>query len=130
MPLDDDLRRTGFRRWYERQLIESHAWLVTGFLALIMMAIALETLDFGSSIANAFVLTLIAVAGGLLVVYAWRRFNLLLGRAEALAEQAVCGRCRVYGRFEVLQGRDSSESISGRSLRVRCRSCAHEWQMG
>lgn len=130
MPLDDALRNGGFRRWYERQLIESHAWLVTAFLALIMMALALETIEFGASIANALVLVLIAAGGGWLVVFAILRFRMLLARAELLAVQAVCAECRSYGRFEVLQARDSREAISGRSLRVRCRACAHEWQMG
>jgi hypothetical protein len=130
MPLDESLRRGGFRRWYERQLIEGHAWLVTAFLALIMMAIALETVEFGASLVEAIVLTLVALAGGWLVLFAWQRFRTLLVRAEALAVQAVCTECRSYGRFEVLQARDSIESISGRSLRVRCRGCAHEWQMG
>ncbi len=41
MRLDDAIRRRGFRRWYEQQLIDGHLWLVTGFLALIMMLIAL-----------------------------------------------------------------------------------------
>ena len=130
MVLDDALRRGGFRRWYERQLIESHAWLVTAFLALIMMAIALETVEFGASLANALALALVALTGGWLVLFALQRFRRLLTRAEALAVQAVCTECRSYGRFDVLQARDSSESISGRSLRVRCRGCAHEWHMG
>jgi hypothetical protein len=38
--LDEAIRKRGFRRWYERQLCESHAHLVTGLLSLIMMAIA------------------------------------------------------------------------------------------
>ncbi|HEX4886010.1 MAG TPA: hypothetical protein VFX05_17850 [Casimicrobiaceae bacterium] len=130
MPLDESLRRGGFRRWYERQLIESHAWLVTAFLALIMMAVALETVEFGASLANALALTLVALSGGGLMLYAWQRFTALLTRAESLAVQAVCSECRAYGRFDVLQARDSAESLSGRSLRVRCRNCAHEWTMG
>jgi hypothetical protein len=130
MPLDESLRRGGFRRWYERQLIEGHVWLVTAFLALIMMAIALEAVEFGASLANALALTLIALSGGWLVVYAIGRFRMLLARAEALAVQAVCTECNSYGRFDVVQARDSTATISGRSVRVRCRGCAHEWQMG
>ena len=29
----DGIRRLGFHRWYERQLIESHVYLVTGLLS-------------------------------------------------------------------------------------------------
>ncbi len=130
MPLDEAIRRGGFRRWYERQLIESHAWLVTAFLALIMMAIALETVDFGEPVANVIALVLVALAGGAIVLYALQRFRVLMTRAESLAGQAVCAECRSYARFDVVQARDSSEAISGRRLRVRCRGCAHEWQMG
>jgi uncharacterized membrane protein len=130
MPLDEALRRGGFRRWYERQLIESHLWLVTAFLALIMLAIALEAFEFRASAANALGLTSVVLIGGALVVFAVRRFHMLLARAEALAEQAVCSGCRAYGRFDVVQARNSSESLTGRSVRVRCRGCAHEWQMG
>ena len=130
MPVDDALRAAGFRRWYERQLIESHAWLVTAFLALIMMAVALEAADFDGSFVETLVLVLIAGAGGALVLFAFRRFRDQMTRAEALAAQAECNVCHAYGRFEVLQGRDSSESVSGRQLRVRCRRCAHEWHIG
>ena len=49
MGLADAIRRRGFRRWYERQLIEGHAYLVTGLLSLIMMAISIEMIDFRHS---------------------------------------------------------------------------------
>lgn len=130
MPLDESLRRSGFRRWYERQLIEGHAWLVTAFLALIMIAVALEAVEFRASFVNALALVVVALCGGWLVIFAIQRFRALLGRAEALAAQAVCSECRAYGRFDVVQARDSSTTLSGRSVRVRCRGCAHEWQMG
>lgn len=130
MHLDDALRQGGFRRWYERQLIEGHVWLVTAFLALIMAAIALEVLDFRGSRAGVLALAAIVVAGIALVAFAVRRFHLLLGRAEQLAEQAVCGQCGSYGRFDVVQAHDEPESLTGRSVRVHCRTCAHEWQIG
>jgi hypothetical protein len=130
MRLDEALRERGFRRWYERQLIESHAYLVTGFLSLIMTAIALETIAFRESVASALSLLVIAGAGGWLCIFAWNRFRGLLGNAEALAEQAVCKQCAAYGRFDVIDSRSSSEAQSGYALRVRCRKCEHEWQMG
>ena len=130
MRIDDALRRRGFRRWYERQLVESHAYLVTGILSLIMMAIALEVIEFRDSIANVLVLVLIAGGGGWLAIFAWKQFSKLLLRAEALAGQAVCGECRAYGKFDVVEAHDSSEALTGRSLVVRCRKCQHRWQMG
>ena len=130
MLIDDALRQRGFRRWYERQLIEGHAYLVTGFLSLIMMALALETIAFRESIGNALTLILIAGAGGWLVIFALNRFKVLLMQAEALAGQAVCSQCRAYGRFDVIEAHDSADALFGRCLTVRCRGCMHEWSMG
>jgi hypothetical protein len=130
MAFDDALRQRGFRRWYERQLIESHAYLVTGLLALIMMAVALEVTELRASAASFLLLVAIAAAGGIVCVFAWRRFNETLFRAEALAEQAVCPGCGTYARFEVVSARDAPDTVSGRDLLVRCRQCAHEWRIG
>ena len=130
MSIDDAVRRRGFRRWYERQLIESHAYLVTGVLSLVMMLIAIEYIEFRESVANALLLASIAAGGAVLALFAWRQFNRLLFRAESLAGQAVCATCRAYAKFEVLDAHDSSEAISGRCLHVRCRKCRHEWSMG
>ena len=130
MSFDDALRKRGFRRWYERQLVESHAYLVTGLLSIIMMALALEVIEFRASLANAIVLALVAAGGGWLAIFAWKQFTKLLFRAEALAGQAVCGGCRAYAKFDVVEARDSREALTGRSLVVRCRQCRHQWQMG
>ena len=40
MNLSAAIGARGFRRWYERQLVESFAYLTTGVLSLIMMAVA------------------------------------------------------------------------------------------
>lgn len=129
MRLDDALRERGFRSWYTRQLVEGHAYLVTGFLSLIMMAIALETIAFRESIANALALAAIAGAGGWLAIFAWFRFKGLLSNAEVLAGQAVCAQCNAYGRFDVVEAHDSEEACTGRALTVRCRKCRHQWHM-
>ena len=42
MNLIEGIRRLGFRRWYERQLIESHLFLVSGLLCLIAVMASLE----------------------------------------------------------------------------------------
>jgi len=38
------IERYGFRRWYERQLYESHAYLVVGLIGLILMLAGVEVL--------------------------------------------------------------------------------------
>jgi hypothetical protein len=130
MSIDDAVRARGFRRWYERQLIESHAYLVTLIMTLIAMAIALEVIAFRESLASALTLTLVEFVGGALCIFAWNKFHHMLVTAEHLAEQAVCSQCHVYGRLAVLEARNCTDTATGRLLRVRCRGCAHEWQMG
>ena len=94
MSIEDAVRKRGFRQWYERQLIEGHAYLVTGLLSLLMTALALETIEFRASIVNSIALALVAAIGGWLSLFAWKQFTKLLSCAQALAEQAVCGECR------------------------------------
>ena len=42
----DSICRLGFARWYERRLIEGHAWFITGFFCMIAIA-AFATLQRG-----------------------------------------------------------------------------------
>ena len=127
MPLADAIRSKGFVRWYERQLYESFACLVTGFLALIMMAIALEVIEFRESTAGLLALLAIGAAGGTVCVFAWGRFHQLLARAEHVAGQARCPSCSVYGRFAVVSARAARDAVDGCTLGVRCRQCEREW---
>jgi hypothetical protein len=130
MPLDDAIREHGFRRWYERQLGESFACLLTGFLSLIMMAIALEMIDFRAGVDGLFLLLAIALAGGGVCVAAWARFNRQLALAEYLAERATCPECRAYARFTVIAARDARGTAAGCAMTVRCRGCGHVWHIG
>ena len=127
MHLDAAIGARGFRRWYERQLAESFAYLTTGVLSLIMMAVAVEMLEFRSSAAGLLALVMIATAGGALCVLAWRRFHHLLSRAEYLAERAICGKCHAYGRFTLVSSREEPDAPVGCTLDVRCRACGNEW---
>ena len=120
----------GFRRWYERQLIESFAHMITGVLSLIMMAIAMEMLEFRSTAAGLLALVAIAAAGGGLCIFARRRFHQLLSRAEYLALQATCGQCGTYGRFTVVSTHEFPDAPAGCSIDVTCRSCGNAWTIG
>lgn len=130
MDFAEAIRRRGFRRWYERQLYEGFAWLLTGLLALIMMGLALEVIAFRDSLAGMLALLGVGAAGGALCVFAWRRFTAMLGFAEYMAEQAVCPACRVYGRFAIGRSVPAQETVSGCRLHVRCRACTHDWTIG
>lgn len=128
------IRRHGFRRWYERQLIESFAYLATGFLALIMLLAGVEVLGDAAAGPGYLSTLLMAALGGVLVIVAWRRFNALLNRAERFAETATCPACRAWGRFRVLSQEpttDDDPPEAGRPhwLRVRCAQCDNEWRL-
>jgi hypothetical protein len=125
----ESIRALGFRRWYERQLVESHLWLVTGFLSLIMCTIAIEVIAFRESIFGFMALLAIGGAGAALCAYAWKRFNRQLGVAEHVAGQATCLRCRTYGKLAFVSASRDADAVLGRSVRVRCRDCGHEWSI-
>jgi hypothetical protein len=130
MRIDEGIRRRGFRRWYERQLYEAFAFLVTGLLALIMVAIALESLAARESFLGLVTLLAVGAAGGAICVGAWRKFTFLLFRAEYVAERATCPACRVYARFAVDTVDDAAGAFPGCTLHVQCRACAHRWSIG
>jgi hypothetical protein len=129
MRLDDAIRRRGFRRWYEAQLYESHAYLVTGVLSLIMMAVALEVVDFRRSWSGVVTLVGVGGVGGAICIFAWRRFTRLLAQAEYVAQQATCPSCRVYARFAVDRGEAHPDAVGGCVLHVRCRACGNPWRI-
>jgi hypothetical protein len=135
MQANDYIQRHGFRRWYERQLVESHAYLALGFVALILMLSGAEVLGDAKS-GVGYVATLgMAALGGLLMLVAWRRFNVLLARAERFAEGATCPECKTWGKFRVLGQEaapedDPPEAGRPRWLRVCCSKCGREWKIG
>ena len=131
------IRTQGFRRWYERQLIECHAWLVSWFLGLIVLVSGVELLGAG---AGTRMVGVLLVFGGLAVtVFSWSRYRLLLEIAERLGEQAACPGCDVYAKFSIEasgpnpmpDGGDPSLENRGGGiwLRARCRKCGNEWVM-
>ena len=132
----DRIRTDGFRRWYERQLIECHAWLVSWFLALIMLVSGLEV---AGKAASRLTGVLLALAGLAVTIYSWRRYRLLLEIAERLGEQAVCPGCEAYGKFQVVSsgpaplpdGGDPALEDHGGGvwLQARCRKCGDEWTL-
>ncbi len=133
----DRIRTHGFRRWYERQLIECHAWLVSWFLGVIVLVSGLEVA--GSGAASRLTGVLLLLGGLAVTLYSWKRYHLLLEVAERLGEQAVCPGCQAYGKFRVESsgpaplpdgGDPSLENHGGGVwLRAKCRKCGDEWMI-
>lgn len=131
----DGIRKLGFRRWYERQLIESHAYLVVAFLALILLGSGMEWMGQEHPWSTWVVVVSVAAAAALVAFVGWRRFVVLLGRAELFAQAASCPQCTAWGKFAVISAEAESDDVpveAGRPhwIRVKCRKCGHDWRLG
>jgi len=124
MKLAEGIRRHGFRKWYERQLLRSHGHLVLTFMCLVGVFAALEgmrgTTSWSERVEEALTVLLCAGAG----VLTLRRYLSLLQRAELAAHQAECPQCKAYGRLDLVQS-----DASGDQVTVRCRGCGHGWRI-
>ena len=133
MTLGDGIRGIGFRRWYERQLIECHAWLVTGLLSLILAFSCMEGARAGSGRAVNLLLGTLVVCAAALSVWAFWRYLSMLHGAQRLAEQSVCGACGAYGVLRLVSELQEPPGKTGTRatarLMVECRKCSHRWEM-
>jgi len=111
--------KLGFRRWYERQLTEGFAWLVTCLLCAVVVAAGIESIWPHLMSWQAVLMLAFVYCVGLMCWFALRRFLTLLTCAEHYASHSTCAQCGTSGRFAVL-----SETAA---MRVRCRKCEHEW---
>ena len=132
----EGIAKLGFRRWYERQLIEGHVYFVTCFLSLMAIAASLEQIDWRGPLPQLAFMLAVLVAGAAVCVASLRRYNFLLVRAECLGAQSNCPHCKVYGVLQVLGAGSGEERFGGffeRAdnpwIRVRCKKCGHEWRI-
>ncbi len=114
----DSIRRLGFARWYERRLIEGHAWFVSGFVCMIAIAACFEELSFRGSVGRLLFYTAIVAASTAIGIYGLVRYQKILVEAENLGEHATCSACGAYARFRLISNSE-----------VRCRKCQHEWRL-
>ena len=114
-----DIARLGFRKWYERRLIEAHAWLVTALLCAILVALSMELLATEKDAVGWLGTAGLVFFAGLIAWHGTRRFLRLLAEAEHFAAQSTCEACHRYASFNVI---GETPQMS-----VRCRKCGHEW---
>jgi hypothetical protein len=122
------IARIGFRRWYERQLIEAHLALVTCILAMVLAAASLEAFTFAAPLPNLAGFLLMFGVACAVAWLSWQRYRRAMLGAWRLGEAAVCRRCATYGRFEVLAS-GTTDGIGSTWLDVRCRKCSFNWRM-
>jgi hypothetical protein len=114
----DSIRRLGFARWYERRLIESHAWFVSGFICMVTIIACIEELTFRGSLERLLAYAAVVLAAAAIGVYGMVRYHKILAEAESVGEHATCGSCGAYARFKLIS-----------ASQVRCRKCNNEWRL-
>jgi hypothetical protein len=122
MRLAQGIRQHGFRKWYERELLQSHGHLALCFICLVGAFAAFEALArFRGWLDQLVDITALAVciAAGL---WALRRYLYLLHHAELVARQAECRQCGEYGRLRLI-----GEDFGSEQVHVGCKNCQHEW---
>ncbi len=137
MDIVKGVRKYGFRKWYERQLIEAHAWLITSFLALILAFALFEVRNDLTAAPQRLLLMAGAVAASAACVLAWLRYHRTLEASEIAAERAVCPHCGTYGRLTIVRSNPHSDAAIEQHpiladlphLQLRCRQCEGEWQL-
>jgi len=114
----DSIRRLGFARWYERRLIEGHAWFISGFVCIVAIAACVEELSFRGSMVRLLAYVIVVAAAAAIGIYGLVRYQNILSEAEHLGEHATCSACGAYARFRLIS-----------PSHVRCRKCDHEWRL-
>jgi len=114
----DSIRRLGFARWYERRLIEGHAWFISGFVCIVAIAACIEELSFRGSILRLLAYVVVVAAAAATGIYGLVRYQKILSEAERLGEHATCRACGAYARFRLIS-----------PTQVRCRKCDNEWRL-
>jgi ribosomal protein L40E len=138
MELAEGIRKIGFARWYERQLIEGHLYLISSFLCLVVVLACLEGFSLRMPAWEAALRLAAMVAGVGASIWTLRRYLAMLDFAVRAAEHSVCRKCSAYGLLEVMNAgllarREGAGDRAGApvsALAVRCRKCGHEWMIG
>ena len=113
------IEKLGFKRWYERQLLESHAWLVSSILCALAICAVLELHGLRVTSLTSVVALVFVYAAGVIAWHGLKRYRSIMGEAERLSEQSTCRSCRAYAAFDL---------VREMPLSARCRKCGNEWR--
>ncbi len=121
------LRELGFRKWYERQLIDGHASLVLAILAVVIMACGFELVSIRDQ-------SMGIVGHGLLIfggcVLAWKslqRYQRVMIDAEWVGKNANCPSCGKHG-FKWPKD-DPPDDEKGLAIKALCGRCKTRWKI-
>jgi hypothetical protein len=131
MELAEGIRKIGFRRWHERQLLQSHLYLASALLCAVAVLAAVEGFYSRDASVGFFVGLVVMLAGGAVGGWAFLRYIRMLVAAQYAADRSVCARCKTYGLLEATgsAARAGSQDAEVEIVptRVRCRKCGNEW---
>jgi hypothetical protein len=134
MELSEGIRKIGFRRWYERQLVESHLYFVSSLLCLVAVLASLEGFSLRTPWWETILRFAVIAAGSFVFIWTLCRYLLMLRFAQQAAGRSVCEKCAAYGAFELIgvtryhTPQDGVEEVA-ESVDVRCRKCGHQWTL-
>lgn len=130
------IRKLGFRRWYERTLIEAHAHLITCLLGMILAFAGIEMVGERSGLAHGLLGIGVGATGVALTIFGLQRYFRMISLAEHLGTRATCPACGTYAAFALLAGGPDEEHPSPDAseadalwLRVKCRECGNTWTL-
>lgn len=117
------IRRIGFRKWYERELLSSHMHLVVLLLCSLGLLGGAEALGGELSLGSQITMVACIVASGAIGYWSLRRYLYLLNHAEYVADQAVCRQCNTYAKWDI------TDEQPDERMRVCCRRCGNLWSI-
>lgn len=126
-PVAEGIRRLGFRRWYERELLSSHAHMVLAVLGAVALLASFEAFKLGSP-AEKLMDTAFIVLAAVITFWALRRYVYLLMHAEELANQANCPHCQTYGLLRLVET-PPADPGPRRLVPVCCKRCDFRWDL-
>ena len=104
------IQRVGFRKWYERELLQSHGHLVLLILCIFGLLGAVSCSVRAGWRRNSVLVC--ACASAIVGFWALRRYMYLFGRAQHVSEQAICPACHTYARWDI---EDDAQELGARS---------------
>jgi hypothetical protein len=130
--------RLGFRKWYEKQLIEAHLWLVAAIMCLLLIAVGIELVTNPDIAVSIVAKALLIAFGGVVGWVAVKRYARILFMAEALGETTACPLCArpsfLVVRHELpglgKRVEHLSHDLNREGLLVRCKGCENQWRWG
>ena len=131
------ITRLGFRKWYERQLILSHAALVACVICMVAVAICLEQFTYRAPLSEMAVTLAVFAAAMVAGWKCFRYYSRSMTEVWRFGERSVCAQCGTYGRLNVLASGIVTPPATAREpapessawMNVSCRKCGHLWRM-